>query len=171
MFCLKRQGVSGAGVRRVHCDIIYPMNEHEPAWAFECSIECGVTVEFAWKFWTNVRNWALDPDVESIEIDGPFAAGAHGTTNSRSSGLVNWRIVEAQAGRAVIEFPLAGAVARFCWIFEPAAAGARITQWCTLEGDRAGTYVKDFGPSLEAGMPAGMRKLCAAMESAAQAQP
>lgn len=84
---------------------------------------------------------------------------------------MNWRIVEAQAGRAVIEFPLAGAVARFCWIFEPAAAGARITQWCTLEGDRAGTYVKDFGPSLEAGMPAGMRKLCAAMESAAQAQP
>jgi hypothetical protein len=57
----------------------------------------------AWIFWTNVSNWALDTDVESIGIDGPFAAGAGGFTNSKSSGLVEWRVTEVQTGKAVIE--------------------------------------------------------------------
>jgi hypothetical protein len=144
------------------------MNRQEPAWTFEWSIECRVAVEFAWNFWTNVSNWALDADVESIEIDGPFTAGAQGVTHSKSSGRMEWRIVEAQAGSAVIEFPLSGAVGRFAWIFEPTEAGARIAQCCTLEGERADAYAKEFGPSLAAGMPAGMRKLCAAMENAAR---
>jgi hypothetical protein len=81
------------------------MLQYEPAWTFEHSIECGVSAEFAWIFWTNVSNWTLDTDVESIEIDGPFAAGAQGFTSSKSSGRVEWRVTEVQAGKAVIEFP------------------------------------------------------------------
>jgi len=50
------------------------MPQDQRAWTFEHSIDCRVSAEFAWAFWTNVRNWALDADVESIEIDGPFAA-------------------------------------------------------------------------------------------------
>jgi len=42
----------------------------EPAWTFEYTIDCGVTPEFAWNFWTKVSNWVLDADVDSIEIDG-----------------------------------------------------------------------------------------------------
>ena len=49
------------------------MPQDPPAWTFEHSIDCRVSAEFAWAFWTNVRNWALDADVESIEIDAPFA--------------------------------------------------------------------------------------------------
>jgi hypothetical protein len=101
-------------------------------------------------FWTNVSNWALDADIESVEIDGRFAAGAQGTTNSKSSGRIKWRIVEEQAGRAVIKIPLSGAVGRFSWTFEGTVAGTRITQCYTLE----------------ANISAGMRKLCVAMESA-----
>jgi hypothetical protein len=128
-----------------------------------------VTAGFAWKFWTNVSNWALDADVESIEIDGPFAAGTQGFTNSKSSGRVEWRIVEVQTGRAVIEFPLSGAVGRFVWTFEDTGERARVTQRCTLAGEQAETYAKAVGPSLEAGIPAGMRKLCETMENAARA--
>jgi hypothetical protein len=144
------------------------MLQYEPAWTFEHSIDCGVTAGFAWNFWTNVSNWALDPDVESIEIDGPFAAGTQGFTNSKSSGRVEWRIVEAQTGRAVIEFPLSGAVGRFVWTFEDTGERARITQRCTLAGEQAESYAKAVGPSLEAGIPAGMRKLCETMENAAR---
>jgi len=141
----------------------------EQACTLEYSMECGVTAEFAWNFWTNVSNWALDADMESVEIDGPFAAGAQGVTNSKSSGRIKWRIVEAQAGRAVIEFPLSGAVARFSWTFEGTGAGARITQCCSLKGEQANTYAKEFGSRLEAVISAGMLKLCVAMERAAQA--
>jgi len=145
------------------------MLQYEPAWTFEHSIECGVSAEFAWIFWTNVSNWTLDTDVESIEIDGPFAAGAQGFTSSKSSGRVEWRVTEVQAGKAVIEFPLPGAVGRFVWTFEDANGRTRITQRCTLYGDGANTLAKAVGPSLEAGIPAGMRKLCETMEYAARA--
>ncbi len=147
------------------------MLQDEHAWKFEHSIDCAVTTEFAWNFWTNVDNWALDADVESIEIDGPFSAGARGFTNSKSSGRVEWRIGEVQAGRAVIEFPLAGAIGRFVWTFEDIDGGSRITQRCTLAGEQADTYAKAIGPSLEMGIPAGMRKLCETMENVARAAP
>jgi len=144
------------------------MLQDENAWLFEHSIVCGVKLDFAWRYWTDVRNWALDTDVESVEIDGPFAAGARGFTNSKSSGRVEWRIAEARIGRAVIEFPLPGAIGRFVWIFEDIGGGVRMTQRCTLAGDQAGIFAKTVGPGLEAGIPAGMRKLCEAMEHAAR---
>jgi hypothetical protein len=129
---------------------------------------CGVTTEFAWSFWTDVRNCVLDTDVESVQIDGPFVAGARGFTNSKSSGRVEWRIAEAQNGRAVIDFPLPGAVGRFIWIFEDTGGGTRITQRCSLGGEQADSLAKAVGPNLEAGIPAGLRKLCQAMENAAR---
>lgn len=144
------------------------MPQSEYAWTFEHSIECAVTHEFAWNFWTKVSNWTLDADVDSIEIDGPFCAGARGFTNSKSSGRVNWRIAEVQPGRAVIDFPLPGAVGRFVWTFEDIDGRTRITQHCTLEGEQANTFAKAVGTSLEAGIPAGMQKLCETMERAAR---
>ena len=145
------------------------MFPYEPAWTFEHSIDCAVTAEFAWNFWTNVSNWALGADVESIEINGPFSPGARGFTNSKSSGRVEWRIVEVQYRRTVIEFPLSGAVGRFVWAFEDIGGRTRITQRCTSDGAQADTYAKAFGPSLETGIPAGMRKLCETMENVARA--
>src|SRR5690348_9716243 len=104
----------------------------EPAWTFEHSADCAVSVEFAWQFWTNVQNWTLDSDVESVELSGPFAEGTSGATISRSSGLIEWRIAEIGDGRAVIEFPLAGAVGRCVWTFEDLAGHTRMTQCWTL---------------------------------------
>lgn len=140
------------------------MPQIEPAWTFEHSIDCAVTPDFAWNFWTNVSNWALDADVESIEIDGPFSAGARGFTISKSSGRIEWRISEVEPGRAVIEFPLSGAVGRFVWTFEDLGGRTRISQRCSLEGEQARTYAIAVGPSVEMGIPAGMRKLCETME-------
>jgi hypothetical protein len=142
------------------------MSLDEKPWTFEHSTECGVPVEFAWQFWTNVSNWAIDADVESLEIDGPFAAGSRGFTNSRSSGRIEWRIAEVHPGRAVIEFPLAGAVGRFVWTFKDLGGGrTRMTQRCTIDGEQAAAYANAIGPSLEAGIPAGMQKLCETMEN------
>ena len=144
------------------------MVQDEPAWAFKHSADCEINVEFAWDFWTNVKNWILDSDVESVEIDGPFAAGTRGFTNSKSSGHIEWRIVEVGDGRAVIEFPLSGAVGRCVWTFESTAGGTKITQCCTLQGEQADAYAKAVAAGLEAGIPAGMKKLCRTMEDAAR---
>jgi len=138
-------------------------------WKFEHSVECPVSPEFAWNFWTNVDNWKIDADVESVELSGPFRPGTHGTTHSKSSGRIEWRIAEVTPPKqAVLEFPAPGAAAYFLWTFEPSPTGTRITQLASLSGERASYYAETFGPSLEAGLPAGMRKLCQAMEQAAR---
>src|SRR5436305_7799141 len=129
-----------------------PMPEHQAAWTFEHSVECDATVEFAWTYWTHVPNWRLDTDVESVEIDGPFATGTRGRTHSKSSGVVNWEIVEAEPGRAVIETALPGAVLRFCWRFEEATGGTRMTQRCLLEGEQARTFAAAAAAALEPGI-------------------
>jgi len=138
-------------------------------WAFEHTIECAVSVHFAWNFWTNVRNWKLDADVGSIELQGEFAVGSRGVTNSRSSGRIEWHITELIPQiRAVLEFPAPGAVARFAWTFEEAEGRVRITQQASLYGEQATTYVESIGAALRTGIPDGMRKLCEAMEAASR---
>ena len=110
-------------------------------------------MEFAWNFWTNVKNSASDSDLEFVELEGPFAAGTRGFTRSKSSGRIEWCIAEVHTGRAVIDFPLSGAVGRFVWTFEPIAGGVRMTQRCTLHGEQADDYVNAIAPSLEARIP------------------
>jgi hypothetical protein len=138
----------------------------EALWTFEHSVVCHAPVEFAWSFWTNVNNWVLDADVAGVELDGPFAPGTKGVTLSKSSGRIDWRIVDVQPGRAILEFPAPGALATFVWTFEPVGAHARITQRASLTGEQAPSLVRSFAPSLEAGMPIGMQKMCDAIEAA-----
>jgi len=76
--------------------------------------------------------------------------------------------VEVQPGKAVLEFPVPGAVASFVWTFENANGHSRITQRASLSGEHAYMYVGSVTLGLEAGIPAGMRRLCEAMEVAAR---
>jgi hypothetical protein len=142
----------------------------EPQWRFQFSVDCAVSPEFAWQYWTTVENWALDLDVESISLDGPFAAGAHGVTMSKSAGRIIWRIADVQPGKAILEFPAPGAIATFTWTFTDLGNCTRITQQASLAGPEATKYIDSFCPSLEQGIPEGMRKLCEAMQAAAPAK-
>ena len=137
-----------------------------PAWRFEFSLDCAVTRDFAWSFWTDVRNWALDSDVESVSLNGPFVEGTSGHTESRAAGPIDWRIADVQHGRAVLEFPAPGALATFVWTFQDCPEGTRISQEASLLGPEAAHYAETFARALEEGIPAGMRKLCEAMEKA-----
>src|SRR5215813_9775402 len=91
----------------------------EEAWSYQHSLECPVYAGFAWRYWSDVRNWRLDADVESVELMGAFAAGTKGVTNTRSRGGVAWQLASVEDGKsATVEVPLDGAVARFAWTFE-----------------------------------------------------
>lgn len=107
--------------------------------------------------------------MESIEIDGPFAAGARAVTNIKSSGRLEWQIAQAQFEKAVIEFPLPGTVGRFEGKFEQAASGTKITQYCALEAGARERIRERLWPTLQAGIPEGMRKFGDAMERASRA--
>ena len=139
---------------------------------FEHSIECPVSRDFAWRFWTDVANWTNDVSVESVTLDGQFAAGAKGVTKPRGGGPIEWRLVEVQDRcAALIEIALPGATAKFHWRYEDAAGGGvRITQRVTLEGERAVDYLEGTA-RLENGIPQGMRKLAEVMIRAAKINP
>ncbi len=90
-------------------------------------------------------------------------------THSKSSGRIDWRVTEVVPPRkAVLEFPVPGAVAKFVWTFEDVSRRTRITQRVSLSGEQVAMYADTVGPSLQAGIPAGMRRLCEAMEAAAR---
>jgi hypothetical protein len=137
-------------------------------WIFEHVIECGAPSDFAWSYWSNVNNWTIDADVECVEILGAFTAGTHGVTHSKSSGRIEWWLAEVMAPkRAVVELPAPGVVAKFAWTFEDIGGKTRITQRATICGERLAEYADTLG-HLQVGIPAGMQKLCVAIESAAQ---
>jgi hypothetical protein len=138
----------------------------DSVWSFEFSVECSVSPDFAWRYWTNVKNWALDLDVESVTLNGPFESGFRGVTISKSAGAIEWRIADVQPGRAVIEFPAPGALATFIWTFVDSDGGSKITQRADLSGPDAARYL-DFAKALETGIPAGMHTLCEAMHDSA----
>jgi hypothetical protein len=139
-------------------------------WSFEFTVQCAASRDFAWQFWTDVRNWpVVDPSVESASIDGPFRSGARGTTRPRGADLVHWQLADVREGHsAVVIITVPGAALRFSWKFEDSdAGGVRLTQQASLEGDRAQDYMAAIVPQMEKGMPAGMRKIAAAIEHAA----
>ena len=136
----------------------------DEVWAFEHSIECLVTAEFAWRFWTDVNNWRLDADIESVELNGPFAAGSAGATITRSMGRIEWRIVEVQEKTgALLETPVRSSRMQFRWKFEDLGERTRITQRISIGGDEAVSLVNEIAPMMERGAPGGMQKLCQVM--------
>ena len=138
------------------------------SWQFQYAVDCPVGRAFAWQFWSNVENWLFDTSLESIALDGPFAAGTSGTSKPRGGDPLNWQLTEVEDGRrAVIEIDLPGAVARFHWQFEDLPdGGTRITERATLEGERAADYMAGTA-ELEKGIPDGMRRLVEEIVNAA----
>ena len=137
-------------------------------WSFEHSIETQAARQAAWRFWSEVANWArVDSALEWVRLDGPFVSGAKGMTKPRDHEATQWRLVQVvDATRAVIEIDAPGAVLRCIWLFEDRpGGGTRITQKASLEGEQAADYL-EAGRELEAGIPAGMRQLACAIDSA-----
>jgi hypothetical protein len=136
----------------------------EETYTFEYGIECPVARGFACRFWSTVSNWAFDSDVESVELNGPFASGSHGVTMSRSSGRIEWKLSNIRPEKsAIVEISVPGANAQFEMLFEVLGRATRITQRVRIEGENA----RALGQALQQGIPEGMKKLCTEMSESA----
>jgi len=122
----------------------------------EHSIETAVSLEFAWKYRTDIANWD-DPPAKFV-LDGPFIAGSRGTTLLPAQPALHWSIREVRPlSLFVLEMQLDGALLTFEWHFaELSAQRTMMTQRIVLSGDNAAAYadqVKEgFGPTLADGM-------------------
>jgi hypothetical protein len=132
---------------------------------FEHSVEADVGPEFAWNYWTDIRNWA-DPPAQFI-LDGPFSAGAKGTTLIPGQEPTHWVIEAVDSGKsAKISLPLDRAVFSFEWRFEGLSdCLTKITRRIGVIGENAEAY-EAAQSAFSENLPAGMKRIAAAMAQA-----
>lgn len=141
-------------------------------WEFEHSVETTARRDFAWRFWTDVANWAFDSSIEWVRLEGPFASGTKGATKSPGLDPVHWVLTEVHAEKeATVEMSLDETTLRFHWRFEDSEqGGTRITQRATLTGPKAEFFAQQAAPEFERGIPDGMRRLATEITLAEQRQ-
>jgi Polyketide cyclase / dehydrase and lipid transport len=140
-----------------------------PVWQTRRSVEVGVSVAFAWRYMTDIRNWD-DPPAE-FALEGQFANGSRGTTRMPGRPVASWTICEVEPGRAyTIEGGsfLEGAILRFHWRFDPISEQkARLTQRIELCGENAAAYVGPVSARFEPHLEAGLQRIAERMSRAA----
>src|SRR2546426_3179917 len=118
----------------------------------EYSIEANVSLDFAWRFRTEIANWN-DPPAK-FALEGPFEAGSRGTTLLPGQEPLHWSIREVRPARSfVLEMQLDGATLTFEWRFDPLSEHrTSMTQKIVLSGDNAAAYAEQ----VEAGFSPGL---------------
>ena len=139
------------------------------AWETEHAVETDASPDFAWRYWTDVTNW--DDPPARFEFDGPFAVGSRGLTRLPGQEPIHWIIREVTPGKAAtIEIPVDGGAVAFEWKFAGLADGrTRLTQRMVLRGEKAAAYL-EHAKIFAANIPGGMKKMAAAVASAAGKQ-
>lgn len=137
----------------------------EIAWETRHSVEVQADVEFAWRYWTNVRNW--DDPPARFEFAGPFVESARGLTHLPGQPPIEWYVRNVKPGSAAtIEIPADNAAMSFEWMFESAGEGrTQLTQRIVLRGENAQSYL-EYAKVLDENLPIGMKKTASAIENA-----
>jgi Polyketide cyclase / dehydrase and lipid transport len=139
------------------------------AWEVTHSVETNASVEFAWRYWTDVKNWADPP--ATFALEGAFAVGARGVTYVPGQPPIDWFVRAVKPGEtATIEIPVDGAAMSFSWRFTRLEdTRSRITQTVVLHGDKADAYL-EAAKTLTTNIPDGLKKFAAAIASASANQ-
>jgi hypothetical protein len=132
----------------------------------EQSVDTEVSPEFAWKFRTDIANWN-DPPAE-FHLDGPFSAGARGTTLLPGQEPLHWKIREVHPRTSfVIEMDLDQATLTFEWRFEALSElRTKMTQTITLSGENGAAYAPQIETGFGPGFADGMKRIAAEMAAA-----
>jgi hypothetical protein len=113
----------------------------DTAWETRHSVEVQADVDFAWRYWTDVKNW--DDPPARFEFVDPFVEGARGLTRIPGQPPIEWYLRNVKPGAtATIEIPADKAAMSFEWTFESAGEGrTRLTQRIVLRGENAENYL------------------------------
>ena len=134
----------------------------------EYSVDLALSPEFAWNFRTDVATWN-DPPAQ-FTLEGPFQAGARGTTQLPGQDPIHWRITAVDPGKSfVLEMPLDRAVLAFEWSFDPLPEDkTKMTQRIILSGDNAQAYAQQVEAGFRRNLADGMERVSRDMEAAAK---
>lgn len=125
-------------------------------WTTEHAIETTASPEAIWRVWTDVPRWGeWNPDIESIELDGPFAAGSTITMTPRGQEPIELRIAEAvEPERFVDEADLGDVVVRTLHRAQRLEGDrVRVIYRMEISGPAADTMGPELGPAISADFP------------------
>jgi hypothetical protein len=117
--------------------------------------------EQVWRLWSDTSTWPRwNPDVVSVSLNGPFAAGATGTMRTKAGGQHAIRLASVQPGGgfALETAPVPLSTFTFnCRIAPGSNGGSRISQAVSMRGPLGwlfsammGERIADsFGPLLD----------------------
>lgn len=131
---------------------------------FARSLQTSASPEKVWSIWSDVSTWAQwNPDVISMELDGPFATGTAGTMTTKSGGGHAVVLGEVQPGSyfTIETDPVPMTHFTFHCRVKPAGAGAEISQDVSMKGPLAFFFRPIAGKRIAESFPAileGLRK-------------
>ena len=125
-------------------------------WTAEHSLEGPGSPEAIWRAWADVSSWGeWNPDIEHIELDGPFAAGSRITMTPRGQDPVELTVAEAvEPERFVDEAAFADVVVRTLHHVERLEGDlVRVTYRMEISGPAADTVGPELGPAISSDFP------------------
>jgi uncharacterized protein YndB with AHSA1/START domain len=137
-------------------------------WRYEHAAQAPVSQQAVWRLWSEVERWPdWNPDIETITIDGPFAAGSKFVMNPGSDEAVHMTLEEVVSGTSFTDLAeFNGLVLRTIHLMEPVAGGdVRITYAMEITGPNADAVGAEVGEQITSDFP---ETVAALLEQAAR---
>jgi uncharacterized protein YndB with AHSA1/START domain len=125
-------------------------------WRYEHTAQAPVSPEAVWRLWSEVELWPdWNPDIETITIDGPFAAGSKFVMNPDGDEPVHMTLEEVVPGTSFTDLAeFNGLVLRTIHLMEPAEGGnLRITYAMEITGPSADAVGAEVGEQITSDFP------------------
>ena len=140
-------------------------------WTYDYSAETVAEPEAIFDLFRDIATWPRwNPGVESMELDGAFAAGTTGTMKTQGKDPLRTRLLSVEEGRGFedeTEIPGAGVVVRVRHALTTLSDGrTRITYSVTIDGPAADAVGPEIGPEITADFPAVVAALISEAEAA-----
>jgi Polyketide cyclase / dehydrase and lipid transport len=128
----------------------------------ERSVETKASPQTAWKIWSDANTWSeWNPDVQSMALNGPFAAGTTGTMKTKQ-GTRAIQLTEVVPGQSFRLETTVIPLTRFAFVCKvsPGSAGKTTLSQCIqvggplggLVGGMMGKQIADTFPALLQGL-------------------
>ena len=125
-------------------------------WAAEHTHETTATPQRVWRLWADVEQWpSWNPDIEEIELSGPFAPGSRIVMTPSGQEPIELEIAEAKEPQLFVErADLGQIVVRTTHRVERLDDElARITYRMEITGPQADTLGPEVGPQISGDFP------------------
>lgn len=125
-------------------------------WSWEHSVEGEVSAAAIWRIWSDVEKWGeWNADIESIGIDGAFAAGSTIAMTPRGGEPVMLRIATAERDKAFVDVAdLGSAIVTTTHRIEPLDGGrVRVVYRTEITGPAADDIGPEIGPAITGDFP------------------